>query len=409
VPKTHPLLSNSRLVSIALTLAIAYGSLYPFQFVYGNPYAKHPLAALIASWRTPIERSDFIANVVFYIPLGFFFARSISSRRRTIRITVAAVLAAMLSLTMELAQFYTIDRFTSLSDFCANTIGAILGAIVGALFLRSAPNLLRPLARRPFIFLLLISWLGWRLFPFVPTTDLHKYWDALKPIVYTPTLPFGELFRDVMVWLALGLLFEQLVGNAKSRFLLMLLGPAALAARIMTVDKLLSVSELVGAAAGCLLWFFVFSRLRRRLAVVAFLFAAAATVHDLQPFHFNAARHPLNWMPFLAILDASPEDSVVSFCGNIFIYGTLLWLANRAGLRLYAAAFVCTALVYAITIAQLFQPRRAPEITDVVVTLALAAILRALNEDSATGTAHAARTQATLCDPPALTVSEQRY
>ncbi len=379
------------LFSAAIALAVVYGSLYPFQFVFGNPAGEQPFAALLASWRTPLERTDFIANVLFYIPLGFFLARSLSSRRPLGRIAIAAALGFALSLAMELAQFYVLDRYTSFWDLSANTTGTVLGAVAGALFLAPLPNLFdlnrgRPtIPRRPFVFLLLLSWLTWRLFPFLPVTDLHKYWDALKPLIYTPTLPFGDVFFETAVWLALGLMFEQLAGKKKGRQLLVLAIPVIIGARVLIVDRLLSVSELVGAAAGGLLWLLVFSRARRRPALIAALFAAAVVAHDLQPFHFSAARHPLDWMPFATILDAPPEDSVIFFFQNVFICGTLLWLAVRAGLRLYAAALLCAALVLSIALAELFLPRRPAEITDVLLTLALAGILRttdrpALNE-----------------------------
>ncbi len=333
---------HAALLAAAIALAIVYGSLYPFEFVHGNPAGVQPFAALLASWRTPLERSDFLANVLFYIPLGFFLVRSISSRRPIGRIALAAALGAALSLAMELAQFYVADRYTSVWDLSANTTGSLLGAVAGVVFVVGIPKF-PEVAWRPFVFLLLLSWLAWRLFPFEPVTDIHKYWDALKPLVYTPTLQFADVFRDTAVWLALGLMFEELTGIKRSRQLLLLTIFAILIARVTIVDKFLSVSELVGAAAGGLLWLFVFSRLRLRPAAIAILFAAAVAAHDLQPFHFSSTRHALEWMPFATILDASAEESVIRFFENVFICGTLLWLAVRAGLRLWSAALLCAA------------------------------------------------------------------
>ncbi len=35
---------------------------------------------------------------------------------------------------------------------------------------------------------LLFAWVAWRLYPYVPTIDLHKYWNSLKPIVLYPEI-----------------------------------------------------------------------------------------------------------------------------------------------------------------------------------------------------------------------------
>ncbi len=57
---------------IAAVLAgIVYGSLYPFDF---RPNARpgDPIHTLLATWRLISNRGDVMANVVFYLPAGFF-------------------------------------------------------------------------------------------------------------------------------------------------------------------------------------------------------------------------------------------------------------------------------------------------------------------------------------------------
>ena len=49
----------------------------------------------------------------------------------------------------------------------------------------------------------------YRLYPYVPTIDLHKYWDALKPVVFHPRPTGYDLFRYTAIWLTIGSLIES--------------------------------------------------------------------------------------------------------------------------------------------------------------------------------------------------------
>jgi hypothetical protein len=78
-------------------------------------------------------------------------------------------------------QYYDDGRQTSATDLYANVLGTVLGAIGGRLTGRNFRwPLLREIASNRIPTLLLGAWAG---YPYVPTTDLYKYWNALKPVV----------------------------------------------------------------------------------------------------------------------------------------------------------------------------------------------------------------------------------
>jgi VanZ family protein len=90
-----------------------------------------------------LSRSDLLANVVAYVPLGVLFllacTRPGQSWQRLVRAGVAGALcAAGLSLAMELAQSCQPARVSSLYDSAANVGGAVIGLGLGVL-LRVAP------------------------------------------------------------------------------------------------------------------------------------------------------------------------------------------------------------------------------------------------------------------------------
>jgi hypothetical protein len=64
--------TGNYLVATAVIIAvILYGSLYPFSFEQPDD-GIGPVSNLLRSWAEPPHRGDFVANILFYLPLGFF-------------------------------------------------------------------------------------------------------------------------------------------------------------------------------------------------------------------------------------------------------------------------------------------------------------------------------------------------
>jgi hypothetical protein len=89
---------------------------------------------------------------------------------------------------------------TSATDVYANSTGAMLGSL-GAICLsgRWRVPLVAEITARPVPVALIAAWMGYRLYPYVPTIDLHKYWSALKPVILNPTLSFDDLCRHTTI------------------------------------------------------------------------------------------------------------------------------------------------------------------------------------------------------------------
>ncbi len=372
-----PILINRHfaIVTAIIMAVIIYGSLYPFAF-HIPASATGPVHALLATWANKPGRGDFISNILLYMPLGYFGVLAAGERSsRSLRPIVVTLIGATLSLAMELTQYYDAARDSTLTDFYANTLGTLLGAIGGMLIggrLRSP--VLRRLVENREAALLLAGWLGYRLFPYVPAIDLHKYWDALKPVVLYPSLGAYDLCRHAATWLAVYALFTATFRNLRPTPLLLPFIAAVISAEILIVGKVLSVAELAGAALAFCLWLLLGIVPRGRLVIVCLCFTAMVVAQRLEPFQFSHVAGHFGWIPFYSFMQGSIGVDVQSFFEKFFFYGTLIWLLVQIGCRLHLAALCVFLLLLATSWIEIYLPGRSAEITDAAMALAIALI-----------------------------------
>jgi len=117
-------------------LAIAYASLQPFG-EWMAPLPGTPFWAF-APWSMRATRFDIVANVLAYVPLGFFVALVPPGASRASRAALAAAVGLALSAAMETLQWFLPARSASTSDLIANTAGAWAGGLAGAWYAHSS-------------------------------------------------------------------------------------------------------------------------------------------------------------------------------------------------------------------------------------------------------------------------------
>ena len=116
-------------------IVILAASLYPFKVRVPSD-GIGPVAALFESWGRSPPPGDFLVNIVFYAPVGLF-GTFVGADTRTQRWAQKVLLAASaLSISNELMQYY-VGRQRSAFDVVANTLGALLGALIAILWLQT--------------------------------------------------------------------------------------------------------------------------------------------------------------------------------------------------------------------------------------------------------------------------------
>ncbi len=368
------------LVTVIMLAVILYGSFYPFEFRI-PPHGIGPLATFLACWSERPGRGDFIANILLYLPFGFFFVLGFPPGRHTRRALFLAVLAgAVMSLSVELAQYYDAGRVTSFSDFYTNTLGTLLGALAA----RAAGATFRlpyigEISARPAPILLILAWLAYRMYPYVPTIDLHKYWNALKPIVLTPSLTGYDLFRQTTIWLTVYALIEAVVGRRRSAWLALLFAIVTLCAKVLIISTVLRVAELAGAGMAFAVWLILLTLPRRlRSGIVGIALCIYVVALRLEPFHFLQFARPFIWIPFHALMYGSLQVDALSFLEKFFLYGSMLFLLGDAFVRRLPVAMSVTVLLFATSWAETWLPNRSAEITDALMAAMIAVVFALL-------------------------------
>ena len=362
------------MILAGLVAMVVYGSLYPFDFCFIE-LPGGALHALLSTWPERTPTSDMLANILFYFPFGFCAVQSFRAPRG-VRLAVCFVFGVALSMGMELLQLYDAGRWASMADVRANALGTLLGTIAGLVFERIWKRRFEFSIRiHPFLLLLLLCWAGYRLFPYEPVTDPHKYWHAIQPLLH-PVFSAPALYRHCTIWLAVALMLEQIFGAAIARPALPALLLAILGARILIDTVVLSTAEVAGGALAVLLWEFWLRSAHHRARWIAALFAGNLLVHGLEPFHFSSVPRRFEWIPFYGFLAGEPQTAVPSFFEKAFLYGTLLWLLVRSGIEFRKSLALGSTLLLAISLVHLYIPGRSAEITDVALFLCMAVILR---------------------------------
>jgi VanZ family protein len=361
---------------------IVYGSLYPFVF---RPDAGTvgPVGYLLSTWKDWDARGDLLSNILLYIPFGFLLTHTLPARLPVAcRGLLAIAAGAALATCMELGQFYDQGRVTSLGDVYANAIGSAVGALASAIIGASMRwPFVRELSDSPDASMLLTMFLAYRLYPYVPVIDLHKYWHAVAELVSRTVPSPGDLARFVVIWLFVATVIEALYGFRRWILLFPLFVLATFAGRILVIDLSLTSADVIGAAIVCVLWVGPLRWLPARPVAIAVLFAGMITALRLAPFTFSPLPlRPFGWVPFLGMMHGSISVAMQAFCEKFYQYGGLIWLFNRTGLSLGRAACLVGTLLFATSYAEVYLPDRSAEITDAVMAVVVGGAFWLLRE-----------------------------
>ena len=360
------------------TAFIIYGSLYPFQF-HDPHLAASPLWHLLHSWSVRMDRftaRDALVNLVLYVPFGT--AAFLSFRRRS-RLAAAGVVAAGAALSgcIEMAQLFDLHRTCSTADLVCNMAGTAAGVALGASL--SAPRFRRLAGlgdlRLSAPLVLFVVWAGYQTFPMFPNLGHTRLAASLRFLASPAHFSWIELALSCAEWLAVAALLETVAGPRLARKLLPCLW-LAVVLRLIIVGRHVSLAEAAAAVLGWAAWRWGLTRLDQRALAAAALLLAAVVVRGLAPFQFTPRAGVFHWVPFTASLEGENFDSAMVLMRKAFDYGAVVWLMAGSGAGLAVAAATTAAVLGSVEVAQLYLPPHTAEITDPLLAVLMAVVLR---------------------------------
>jgi len=187
------------------------------------------------------------------------------------------------------------------------------------------------------------------------------------------------------MWLAIGSLIEEFGGPRRGWLLFLPFIVGVLAAKVVIVGKALSAAEIAGAASALAAWVLLALIAGRRIRVTAItlLFAVSVVAERLAPFQFTLYAREFGWIPFHSFLYGSLELNVVSFLEKAFLYGALIWLLHRTGLRLAVSTGLVATTLFFTSWVEIYLPDRSAEVTDALMALLIGAIIAVVKTPTA--------------------------
>jgi len=414
-------------IGIACLAFAAYGSLLPFRLELTSlesAWAQYQ-RVLLSAPRGRISRSDLLANVLLFVPVGFACAGAwlVDQRRRAPFLQAALLILPIslaASLVIEFLQVFTSNRIPSNTDVAAQTAGCLLGICAWAVGGEPVTKWLRgAFAAAPedrLARILTAYAAGWALVnlaPFDITVDVGDLADRVRSgkIALVPFSGPG-VFSARWVWdaiaefvsaIPLGM-FGLIGGNAdryRRPLTAFALGVAIVAviecAQVFISSHSASTTDVLIAALGVLLGVGIGPRFVARgrtadhassravngqaLAVLAIWILILCAYH-WRPYEFSldsdAIRYKLRRISFVPF-DGYRSGSYLNALNNLLTKIALSVPLGLAGafalgpatasrpviLVLWAA--VAAAIFGAIEAGQLFVATRIPDPTDVVV------------------------------------------
>lgn len=352
---------------------MVYASLYPFDFDpmrlarFGQTEWTRALA-----WRKPV-RSDLIANLIFYLPLGALVTSLAPRRWRPLRRFFFALgCGTALSVLIELAQAMTVNRDPSVVDVIVNATSAGLASLLalGARGLGLRPALPELRGTQPDIVAVLIVtlWIAMHAAPFMPVAPRVIWYFTNPSRALDWEWSTGAFAGFLAGFLLLAAVLRSLLRPSSFWKLFAACALVALAARIVFRDQRLAITECVAFVVALpLIWHMMAAREQQAARLTLLWSAPAFVFFALAPFDFSGAPE-FAWLtlpPLTARLNAG-EAGLLEIG---FFYTGAVWLLREARLPLgrILVGMLTTALL--IEVAQAWEPMRSAQLIAPAVVL----------------------------------------
>jgi len=381
-----PRFRTSRVVPwllLAVVALIVYGSLYPFNFQQSEVSAGGLFEAIRSLSWARAGRGDRVSNLLLYVPFGFSAFLLLEARTSQARAGLLAVVAGtLLSLVIEVAQFFASPRVPSLMDLSLNAAGTLAGTIAGVAWRSLGGFVYVPAGVRRSggaAVAVVVAWMALRLAPFRLEVDLAKLKSALAPLVH-PHLDLLAAAGFLIAWLVVAQALFAVAGRDRGLDTLLGLIATVLVASLLIATQAFVPAELL-ALVLLLPGLVLLNGMRQepRTALLAGAVALVLAWHELAPLEFTAVPTTFDFWPFLGWIAAGYPLDLHWLLTRVFLYAALLWLLRELGFGPVAAVGGLVAAVSGLELATMWQSDGTPSLTRPVLATLLGAGVHALD------------------------------
>ncbi len=366
-------------IRIIIVFAIAYGSLYPFDFRFGELDGS-TFDTFLRSWRAQSGRGDLLGNVILFVPFGLIGTITTKDWHQAFwRAILVFLVAAIFAVGLQFAQLYLPSRTAALNDVFWNLFGTAVGCLGGIVLSKYALRWLRQGQGLQLVPVVLLGcWAALRLNPFVPSIDFQAIKNSLKPLLLHPEISLVGVVVNAASWLVAAFMLQQLGMKCSRGLKLGLIMLATLALEIAIVDNVVTASNVLGASIAWILAWIVLAARARVPLILAAVLIAALLVQGLDPFVLRPETATLAWIPFSDFLNGAMYHNTPVIVEKTFLYGSLIYLLRAAGLGWFRCTMITAAMLTCIVVAQMFFAHHTPAITDPLLAILLGAGMMAL-------------------------------
>jgi len=366
-------------IRIIIVFAIAYGSLYPFDFRFGE-LDGGTFDTFLRSWRAQSGRGDLLGNVILFVPFGLIGTITTKDWRQAFwRAILVFLAAAVFAVGLQFAQLYLPSRTAALNDVFWNLLGTAVGCLGGFVLSKYVRRWLREGQGLQLVPVVLLGcWAALRLNPFVPSIDFQAIKNSLKPLLLHPEMSAVGIVVNAASWLLAAFMLQRLGVQRLFGLKLASIIIATLALEVLIVDNVVTGSNVLGAAIAWILALIILAPGRPAPVFLAMLVIAALVFQGLGPFVLRPETATFGWVPFSGFLSGSMHHNTLVIVEKTFLYGGLIYLLHSVGLDWVRGSLVTAVILTSIEIAQLFVAHHTPEITDPIFAMLLGAGMMAL-------------------------------
>ncbi len=363
-----------RLVFFIVSLLIAYGSLYPFQFVMLD---GSKLGGL--DWLFTLEqrttRGDILGNVLLFVPFGFFGALCVeqTNKARHFWYTGLLILVGFVySIFLQVMQLYLPSRIASPMDAWANLAGLLTGvAIVKLLssrFMARCYQTDKVTSTIAIPLLLCASWLGYHWFPFIPSFNWAQIEFSFRPLTHWHLVSPFLLVDKFIAWSLFWYFFEKLMPREVKVWHRWCLVLVILLGQIILIRNLMSLNTLAAALVSI-----VVLRYTRQInkGNLAFILLAWLMIRGWYPFSLGEQAQGFSITPFASFVKGMMWINSYVLFENLFYYGASCYFCYRWLLDWRKVSIVMTLWLLTIEVGQIWFSHDSAELTDPLIVLFL--------------------------------------